>query len=83
MTKKYAVFSLSEAVCGISNDGIEYDEHTFNLFKTHHGVFNTKDECEKQISESLLDYKQRIKDNKTRFVILEVYCQDDDKIFNQ
>lgn len=83
MIRKYAVFSLEGAVCGISNEGIEYGDYTFNLFKTYQGIFNTRKECEKHIANTLLDYKQRIKDNKTRFIIQEVYCQSDDPIFGE
>lgn len=82
MTKKvYIVFSLQESVSGFSNEGIEYDNYSFTLSK-YHKSFDSEQECEKHIEETLKDYKSRkVDDKKTRFVILPVFCFDDDLIF--
>jgi hypothetical protein len=82
MTKKvYSVFTLQESVSGFSNEGIEYNSHSFNLAK-YHKSFHSEQECEKYIEETLKDYKSRkVDDKKTRFVILPVFSFDDDLIF--
>lgn len=80
--KLYSVFSLQDSVCGISNNGIEYDEYSYVLDKAHRGTFNTIEECESYIDAKMKDYRKRKAGQNTRFVILPIFCFDDDSIFN-
>jgi len=82
INKLWTVFSLDEAVSGISNSGIDYDEYTFTLGRYYQGVFDSEEKCKKHIEDSMKDYKSRGVGKNTRFVILPVFCFEDDKIFN-
>lgn len=81
IVKKWTVFSLCEAVSGISNKGIDYDEYTFTLSK-YEPIFKDKAGCIEHIKETMADYRKRGVGEKTRFLIMEIFCYEDDKIFN-
>ncbi len=81
--KLWVVFRLDDAVCGISNNGIDYDEYSFVLSCVQEGIFYTEEECEKYIQHTLEDYKKRGVGKGVRFIILPVFCNKDDKIFNR
>jgi hypothetical protein len=78
----WTVFSLDDAVSGISNSGIDYDQYTFTLGHCYHGVFDSEEKCKKYIENTMKDYKKRGVGEKTRFVIMQVFCYEDDEIFN-
>lgn len=82
INKLWTVFSLDEAVSGISNNGIDYDEYTFTIGRHYQGVFDSEEKCKKHIEDTMKDYKSRGVGEKTRFVIMPVFCYEDDKIFN-
>lgn len=77
---KYVVSKLTDAVSGISNEGIEYDEYTFTL--AYSRSFDSKNDAVDYIEETLIDYKNRGIKNE-RFIINEVYFLNNDKIFTQ
>ena len=79
--KLYVVFSLEEAIDGISNTGIEHSEYNFTLNTGYKNIFNNVKDCENYIKDTMKDYKKRNIGEKTRFVILPIFCYDDDKIF--
>lgn len=81
--KVFTVFSLSEAVCGISNKGIDYDEHTFTLSPNYKGYFESEKEALEYMKNEMDDYKKRNVGEKTRFVIIPVWCFEDDVIFKK
>jgi len=82
MIKKiWVVFKLDDAVSGFSSSGIQYDDTSFTLYRQYDACFNSEAECENFINATLKDYKKREVGNKTRFVILPVYCFDDDEQF--
>lgn len=82
INKLWTVFSLDEAISGISNHGIEHDEYSFTLGKQHACTFDSIEKCETYIGEKLKEYASRKVGKNTRYVILPVYCFGDDKIFN-
>ncbi|HRH83602.1 MAG TPA: hypothetical protein PK210_05130 [Bacteroidia bacterium] len=84
MKKTFTVFLLQDAVSGISNDGIEYDDSAFVLSKYYTGKknFDTVEECESHVYKTLTDYKSRGVGKTARFVILPVYHFEDDKLFS-
>jgi hypothetical protein len=80
--KLWTVFSLDEAVSGISNKGIDYDEYTFTIGRYYNGVFDSEEKCRLHIEKTMKDYRDRKVGEKTRFIILPVFCYEDDNIFN-
>lgn len=81
INKVWTVFALTEAVSGISNEGIEYDDYAFTLSKYSPKLFNSQKICEEYIQKTMEDYKRRCVDKGARFVIMEVFCFDNDNIF--
>ena len=79
--KLYVVFSLEEAISGISNTGIKHSEYSFTLGTGYKNIFNNAEDCENYIRDTMVDYKKRNVGEKTRFVILPIFCYDDDEIF--
>lgn len=79
MKRIWVVFSLDEAVSGISNSGIDYDEYTFTLNR-HYQDYNEYG-CINYIEKTMEDYKNRGVGEKTRFVIMQVFCYEGDKLF--
>lgn len=79
--KVFTVFELDEAVYGFSNSGIEHSEHSFTLSRYYKGCFDSEKKCEQYIEETLIDCKKRGVAENQRFVILPVYCCEDDKDF--
>jgi hypothetical protein len=78
MNKRFSVFKLTDALSGISNEGIYTDDYSFDL--SYPKLFNIKEDAEKYIKHTFIDYNERNIKNE-RFVILEVYFMDSDKIF--
>lgn len=81
MVTKFGVFSLCDSVCGISNNGLEYDNYSYNISIMDSGICNTEIECKMYIENIILDNKKRKADKNIRFIILPVYCSDVDDIF--
>jgi hypothetical protein len=80
IVKKYVVYSLSKAVDGISNNGIEFDDYSFNLY--FQKAFDDPADAERYITETMKDYRKRNVGYDTRFVIKTTYVFEDDQIFN-
>jgi hypothetical protein len=79
IVKKYVVYSLSKAVDGISNNGLEFDDYSFNL--CFEKAFNDPADAERYIRETMKDYRKRNVGYDTRFVVKTTYVYEDDKIF--
>jgi hypothetical protein len=79
IVKKYVVYSLSNAVNGLSNNGLEYSEYSFILYL--HNAFNNEEDAEKYIMKTMEDYKNRNVGQNTRFLITPTYVFNDDQIF--
>jgi hypothetical protein len=80
IVKKYVVYSLSKALDGISNNGLEFDDYSFNLYFKK--AFDNLADAEKHIINTMEDYRKRYVGFDTRFVIKTTYVYEDDKIFN-
>lgn len=78
MKMNYCVFQLQNAVSGIENTGIIYDDRSFVL--NYCGTFENKNKAIKYIEDELQDRAERGFYN-TRFVIKEVYHTSKDDIF--
>lgn len=78
---RWVVYQLTEAVSGIGNKGIEYDDHAFILSRYHKGIFKTEEEAYFHVSEQMKDYKKRKVDKGVRFVVMPTMCFSDDDIF--
>lgn len=79
--KLYTVFSLDEAVSGISNSGVEYDNYSFTISRSYMGAFKNEADCYDYIENILKDYRKRNVGKNTRFIVLPVFCFDNDEIF--
>lgn len=77
----FQVFSLSECISGFDNDGVHFDETDFTLSRDCKGSFDNINVAAKFIEETLKDYKRR-KVKGVRFVIIPVYCNEGDHIFD-
>lgn len=78
MKMNYCVFQLQNAVSGIENKGIIYDENSFVL--NYCGTFANKNSAIKYIEDEIKDRAERGFYN-TRYVIHEVYYTSKDDIF--
>ncbi len=81
MIKLWIVFTLEDAVDGISNDEIQYDEYSYTLGIFYKGVFKSESDCLTYIEKTMKDYNSRGVDKNTRLTILPIYCSKDDEIF--
>lgn len=77
--KVWAVFVLNEAVSGVSDSLTEYHQQQFTM--AYPWVFDTEAECERFIYETMVDFQKQDVAHNARFVILSVFCYQNDKIF--
>ena len=68
MKKAYKIYRLEDAVAGISNTGIEYDEYTHTLAHVTNEEFESV-----EAAESALGLVLRNRGKKDRFCILPTY----------
>lgn len=82
LKKQWVVFSLDEAVEGISNTGIQYNEYSFTINRSYNGIFDTEENCYIYIAEIMKDYRERNVVKNTRFIALPVFFESGDEIFD-
>lgn len=81
MKRAFAIFTLTESIDGINNNGLSYDNYTFTLSKYSDTIANNYEALVPIIKSQLIDYESRNLKPDNRFVIMEVFFMDSDNIF--
>jgi hypothetical protein len=79
--KLFVAYQLDNAIEDVTRVQIEHSEYQFTLSLLGGKPFETIEEAEKFISDTMKDYDKRNVGDKTRFVILSTYVFEGDENF--